>query len=62
MHSGLGHQIAESIVEDFDSIRWYLNRLENERVRSLSTPVVATIEHKLEGSVSISNLWISGKI
>ena len=63
MHSGLWRKVPESIVADFDSIRQYLNRLENERARILSTPpVVATRARKLENSVSISNLWISGKI
>jgi hypothetical protein len=54
--------MAESIVEDFNSIRRYLNRLENERARSLSTPLVAVEERKPEDSASISDLWISGKI
>ena len=53
---------SESIVEDFDSIRRYLNRLENERARSLSAPAVVIEEGKLEDRTSISHLWISGKI
>jgi hypothetical protein len=40
MRSGLGRNKAESIVEDFDSIHQFLDRLENERARSLSKPVV----------------------
>ena len=62
MRSGLGRKTPESIVEDFDSIRQYLNRLQNERARSLSTPVVVTEKRKPEDSASISNFWISGKI
>lgn len=54
--------MAESIVEDFNSIRQYLKRLENERTRSLSRHVVAIEECKPGDSASISDLWISGKI
>jgi hypothetical protein len=54
--------MAESIVKDFDSIRQYLNRLQNERARSLSMPIVTVEERKPENSGNISDLWISGKI
>jgi hypothetical protein len=57
-----GLTMAESIVKDFNSIRQYLKRLENERTRSLSRHVVAIEECKPEDSASISDLWISGKI
>ena len=53
---------SESIIEYFDSIRRYLNRLEKERARSLSTQVVLIEEGSSEERTSISQLWISGKI
>jgi hypothetical protein len=53
---------SESIVEDFNSILRYLNRLENERARSMSAPAVVIEEGKSEARASISHLWISGKI
>jgi hypothetical protein len=53
---------SESIVEDFDSIRRYLNRLENERARSMSASAVAIEEGTSRDRTSISHLWISGKI
>jgi hypothetical protein len=52
----------ESIVEDFDSIRRYLNRLENERARSLSAPAVVIEECKSADRTNISHLWIGGKV
>jgi hypothetical protein len=52
---------SENIVEDFDSIRRYLNRL-NERARSLSAPAVVIEEGRSEDRTSISHLWISGKM
>ena len=51
-----------SVIEDFDSIRRHLNRLENERARSLSAPALVIEEGKSEDQTSISRLWISGKI
>lgn len=53
---------SASILEDFDSIRRHLNRLENERARSLSASAVVIEEGKSEDRTSISHLWISGKI
>jgi hypothetical protein len=53
---------SESIIADFDSIRRHLNRLENERARSLSVPALVVEEGKSEDRTSISHLWISGKI
>jgi hypothetical protein len=53
---------SESIIEDFHSIGRHLNRLENERARDLSAPVVPIEEGKSEERTSISLLWISGKI
>ena len=53
---------SESIVEDFDSIRRYLNQLENERARSLFAPAVVIEEGKSADWTSILDLWISGKI
>jgi hypothetical protein len=53
---------SESIMEDFDSIRRHLNRLESERARSVSLPAVVIEERKSEHQTSISDLWISGKI
>jgi hypothetical protein len=53
---------SESIIEDFHSIGRYLNRLENERARGLSAPVVLIKEGKSEERTSISQLWINGKI
>lgn len=51
-----------SIIEDFESIRRNLNRLENERARSLSVRTVAVEEGKSGDRTSIACLWISGKI
>jgi hypothetical protein len=53
---------SKSIVEDFESIRRNLQRLENQRALSLSVQAVAVEEDKSEGRTSISHLWISGKI
>jgi hypothetical protein len=53
---------SEGIVDDFESIRRYLSRLENERARSVSAPAVVIEEGKREDRISISQLWISGKI
>jgi hypothetical protein len=53
---------SESIVEDFDSIRRYLNRLENERAQSMSASAVAIEEGTSGDRTGISHLWISGKI
>jgi hypothetical protein len=53
---------SESSIEDFDSIRRYLNRLENERARSLSAPAVVIEEGRSADPTSISQLWISGKV
>jgi hypothetical protein len=53
---------SESIVEDFDSISRYLDRLENERIQKLLAPADAIKEEKSEDRASISQLWISGKI
>jgi len=52
---------SRSIVEDFETIRRNLNRLENERARSLSVQAVVVEEGKSEDRTSISQLWISGK-
>jgi hypothetical protein len=53
---------SESIVEDFDSISRYLDRIENERVQKLQAPAVGMKEEKSEDRANISQLWISGKI
>jgi hypothetical protein len=53
---------SKSIVEDFESIRRNLKRLENQRALSLSVQAVVVEEDKSEGRTSISHLWISGKI
>jgi hypothetical protein len=53
---------SESIVEDFDMIRRYLNRLEKDRARNLSALAVVIEESKSEDRARISDLWISGKI
>ena len=53
---------SEGIVDDFESIQRYLNRLENERARSVSAPAVVIKERELTERISISQLWISGKI
>ena len=53
---------SEGIVDDFESIRRYLNRLENERARSVSAPAIVIEESKSGERTSISQLWISGKI
>jgi hypothetical protein len=52
---------SKSIVEDFESIRRNLNRLENERALSLSVQAVVVEEGKSEDRTSISQLWISGR-
>lgn len=51
-----------SIVEDFESIYRYLNRLENERARHLLVRAVTIEEGKSEDRTSISQLWIDGKV
>jgi hypothetical protein len=53
---------SECIVDDFEAIRRYLNRLENERARSVSAPAIVVEESKSTRRTSISQLWISGKI
>jgi hypothetical protein len=53
---------SEGIVEDFDSIRQYLDRLENERARSMSESAVVIEERKSKDRTGISQLWTSGKI
>jgi hypothetical protein len=53
---------SKSIVEDFESIRRNLKRLENQRALSSSAQAVAVEEDRTEGRTSISHLWISGKI
>ena len=61
---------SDGIVEDFDSIRRYLNRLENERARSVSAPSIVAEENpskdveesKSKDRTSISQLWMSGKV
>jgi hypothetical protein len=53
---------SKSIVEDFESIRRNLKRLENQRALSLSVQAVAVEEDMSEGRTSITQLWISGKI
>ena len=53
---------SEGIVDDFESIRRYLNRLENERARSASAPAIVIEESESGERTSISQLWISGKI
>ena len=50
-------KMFKSIVEDFDSIRRYLNRLENERARSLSAPAAVIEEGKSADQTSTSHLW-----
>ena len=51
---------CERIVEDFSSIREYLDRLESKRTLTLSAPAVV-FESKPENWTSISLLWISGR-
>jgi hypothetical protein len=51
-----------SIIEDFDSIRRHLDRLDNERTGHLSAPAVFVEEGKPEDRAGISHLWISGKL
>jgi hypothetical protein len=41
---------SENIIEDFDSIRRHLNRLENERARTLSAPAVVIERGQVGGS------------
>jgi hypothetical protein len=53
---------SKSIVEDFESIRRNLKRLENQRALSLSVQAVAVEEDMSEGRTSVTQLWISGKI
>jgi hypothetical protein len=53
---------SKSIVEDFESIRRNLKRLENQRAQSLSVQAVAVEEDMSEGRTSVTQLWISGKI
>ena len=53
---------SEGIVEDFDSIRQYLDRLENERARNMSESTVVIEERKSKDRTGISQLWTSGKI
>jgi len=43
---------SESIIEDFDTIRRYLNRLENERARTLSAQIVLIEEGNSEERTS----------
>lgn len=50
-----------SVIEDFESIRQYLSRLENERARSLSARSVDINKTDAHKPISISRLWISGK-
>lgn len=50
-----------SVIEDFESIRQYLSRLENERARSLSARSVDINKTDAHKTISISRLWISGK-
>ena len=52
---------VSSVVEDFESIRQYLVRLENERARSFSERAIATNKAVSNERASISHLWISGK-
>jgi hypothetical protein len=53
---------SKSIVEDFESIRRNLNRLENERALRLSLQAVVVEEGKSVDLTSIAHLWIGGKI
>ena len=53
---------SKSIVEDFESIRRNLERLENQCALSLSVQAVAVEEDMSEGRTSVTQLWISGKI
>jgi hypothetical protein len=53
---------SEGIVDDFEAIRRYLNRLESERARRVSAPAFVIEESKSTQRTSISQLWISGKI
>jgi len=53
---------SKSIVEDFESIRRNLKRLENQRALSLSVQAVAVEEDMSEGRTSVTQLWIGGKI
>jgi hypothetical protein len=52
---------VSSVVEDFESIRQYLIRLENERARNFSERAIASHKADLHERASISHLWISGK-